>query len=68
MKKTLLALTTVITATAASTSLFVANLPTPTEMQKQLGNTANTITIAGATALFGMLDEQDDQEQEDDKK
>jgi hypothetical protein len=42
MKKTLLALTTALTAAAASLSLYVASLPSPTEMQKQLGNTANT--------------------------
>lgn len=60
MRKTLFTLTTVITTTAASTSLYIATLPNPTETQKQLANTANTITIAGATALFGMLDEEDE--------
>lgn len=65
MKKTLLALTTITTAAAASIGFYVASLPNPTEMQRQLGNTANTVTIAGATALFGMLDEQDNQDKDD---
>ena len=59
MKKTLLTIATIITASAASISLSIANLPHATEMQKQLANTTNTIAIAGATAIFGMLDDQD---------
>ncbi len=59
MKKSLLTLTTVITATAAGTSLYLATLTNPTDMQIQLSNTANTIAIAGTTALFGILDDYD---------
>ena len=64
MKKTLLTLAAAITTFAASISLSVANLHNPTEMQKQLGNTANTIAIAGATAIFATLDDQDKDEQD----
>jgi hypothetical protein len=67
MKRTLLTLAAAITASAASISLSVANLPHPTEMQKQLGNTANTVAIAGATAIFGMLDDEDKAEQKRDR-
>ena len=59
MKKSLLTLATVITATAAGTSLSFATLPNPTDVQKQLSNTANSIEIAGTTAIFGLLDDED---------
>ena len=59
MKKSLLTLATVITVTAAGTSLSLATLPNPTDVQKQLSNTANAIAIAGATAIFGLLDDED---------
>jgi hypothetical protein len=64
MKKTLLTIATIITTSAAIISLAVANLPNPTEMQKQLGNTANSVAIAGATAIFATLDDQDKDEQD----
>lgn len=60
MKKTLFTLATVITTSAAGTSLYLATLPNPTDIQKQLSNTTNTIAIAGATAIFGLLDDQDE--------
>lgn len=60
MKKQLLSLTTFITITAAGTSLYLATLPNPTDIQKQLSNTTNTIAIAGATAIFGLLDDEDE--------
>ena len=59
MKKSLLTLATVITATAAGTSLSLVTLPNPTDAQKQLSNTANVIASAGATAIFGLLDDED---------
>ena len=59
MKKSLLTLATLITAAAASLSLALSTLPNPTDIQKQLSNTANTIAIAGTTALFGLLDDDD---------
>ena len=60
MKKQLLTLATVITATAAGTSLFLATLSNPTDIQKQLSNTTNMNAIAGTTAIFGLLDNEDE--------
>jgi hypothetical protein len=60
MKKQLLTLTTLITTTAAGTSLYLATLPNPTDIQKQLSNTTNTIAIAGTTAIFGLLNDEDE--------
>lgn len=60
MKKPLLTIATLITTAAASTSLALATVPNPTDIQKQLSTTANTIAIAGTTALFGLLDDNDD--------
>ena len=57
MKKTLLAITSVITAMGATTSIYLATVDNPTEIQKQLSTTANTVTIAGATAIFGLMDD-----------
>ena len=57
MKKKLLILTIAITTAAAGTSLYIASLPEPTEVQTNLANTANTIAITGATAIFGLLDD-----------
>ena len=59
MKKPLLILATAITVAAAGTSLSLATLPNPTDIQKQLSNTANAIAIAGVTAIFGLLDDED---------
>lgn len=58
MKKPLLTLATVITTAAAGTSLYLAALPNPTEIQKELSNTTNAIAIAGTTAIFGLLDDE----------
>lgn len=41
MKKTLLTLATVITTAAAGTSLYLATLPNPTDIQKQLSNVSS---------------------------
>ncbi|MBD2115190.1 MULTISPECIES: hypothetical protein [Cyanophyceae] len=60
MKRTLLTLATVITTSATGISLYIGTLPNPTDVQKQLSNTTNTIAIAGATALFGLLDDNDE--------
>jgi hypothetical protein len=59
MKKTLLTLATVITTSAVSTSVYLATLANPTDIQKQLSNTTNAIAIAGATAIFGLLEDRD---------
>lgn len=60
MKKILVTIATVITTTAASTSFYLATLPNPTDTQKQLSSTTNTIAIAGATTIFGLLDDDDE--------
>jgi hypothetical protein len=60
MKKTLLTLVTVLTTSAAGTSLYLATLPNPTDIQQQLSNTTNAIAIAGTTAIFGLLDDEDE--------
>ena len=60
MKKQLLTLTTLITTTAAGTSLYLATLSNPTDIQKQLSNTTNAIAIAGTTAIFGLLNDEDE--------
>jgi len=60
MKKTLLTLTTLITTTAVGTSLYLGTLPNPTDIQKQLSNTTNAIVIAGTTAIFGLLNDEDE--------
>lgn len=64
MKKTRLTVATIITTTAVSTSLYLATLPNPTDTQKQLSSTTNTIALAGATTIFGLLDD-DDQDSKD---
>lgn len=51
MKKSLLSLATVITTSSVGISLYLATLPNPTDVQKQLSNTANTIAIAGGTTM-----------------
>jgi hypothetical protein len=63
MKKKLLTLATVITTSAAGTSLYLATLTNPTDVQKQLSNTTNTIAIAGTTAIFGLLDDKDESDE-----
>ncbi len=60
MKKHLLTLVTIITTSAIGTSLYLATLPNPTDIQKQLSNTTNGIAIAGTTAIFGLLNDQDE--------
>ncbi|MEB3355147.1 MAG: hypothetical protein VKK04_00265 [Synechococcales bacterium] len=60
MKKSLLTLTTLITSVAAATSIYLATLENPTEIQKDVSNTANAIAIGGTTALFGLLDNDQD--------
>jgi ABC-type phosphate transport system substrate-binding protein len=60
MQKTLFTLATVITTAAAGTSFYVATQPQPTDTQKELSSTANTIAIAGATAIFSLLNENDE--------
>jgi hypothetical protein len=65
MKKSILSFAIVITTTAAGTGLYLSTLPNPTDIQKQLSNTVNVITIAGTTAIFGLLDDEGRDNSED---
>lgn len=60
MKKMLLPLATVITTAAAGVSLYIVSLPKPTEAQTNLANTTNAIAITGTAAIFGLLDDDQD--------
>ena len=42
-----------------ATSIYLAGLENPTEFQKQLSTTTNAIAVAGTTAIFGLLDDDD---------
>jgi hypothetical protein len=60
MKKSLLAFAATITSTAIVASIYLASFENPTDIQKQLSTTTNAISVAGTTAIFGLLDDQDD--------
>jgi len=47
---------------AIATSIYLATLENPTEIQHNLSTTSNAIAIAGTTAIFGLLDEDDEDE------
>ncbi|NEO84051.1 MAG: hypothetical protein F6J87_07310 [Spirulina sp. SIO3F2] len=57
MNKLLLPFTLAITSTALISSLCLATLDNPTDIQKQLSTTTNAVAVAGTTALFGLLDD-----------
>lgn len=59
MKNLLLTFATFITSTAIAASLYFASLEKPTEIQKNLSMTTNTIAIAGTTTIFKLLEEED---------
>ncbi|BAY21258.1 hypothetical protein NIES2100_10080 [Calothrix sp. NIES-2100] len=59
MKKTLLALATSITLSAAGTSFYLTTLPNPTDAQMQLSTACNTISVAGASAIFTLVKDDD---------
>ncbi|MEM8639994.1 MAG: hypothetical protein AAGG51_14440 [Cyanobacteria bacterium P01_G01_bin.54] len=61
MKTSLLRFTLAITITAIAASLYLATLDNPTDIQKQLSGTTNAIAIAGTTAIFGLLDDAQDE-------
>jgi hypothetical protein len=60
MKSQLLALATSLTVGAMATSGYLASQPHPTELQKTLANTSNTIALTGTAALFGLLNDDDE--------
>ncbi|MEM9213180.1 MAG: hypothetical protein AAGD25_02440 [Cyanobacteria bacterium P01_F01_bin.150] len=59
-KKALLKITIFITSLAAVISIYLATLEKPTSIQDRLSTTTNAIAIAGATAIFGLLDDDQD--------
>jgi hypothetical protein len=65
MKKSLLAFAATITSTAIVASIYLASFENPTDIQKQLSTTTNAISVAGTTAIFGLLDDQDDKNSDD---
>lgn len=56
MKALLLTFAIAVTSTAIFTSIYLAGLKNPTDIQGQLSTTTNTLAVAGATAIFGLLD------------
>ncbi|MEA5469219.1 hypothetical protein [Spirulina sp. 06S082] len=64
MKTNLRNLVTSITAIAATVSITIALHPNPTEVQTNLANTTNAIAIGGATALFSLPDDEEDEKEE----
>ena len=66
MKRTLLAFTLTLTTASGAIALHLASFPTPTEAQKALSTTANTIALSGTGAIFAMLND-GDQNEDDDK-
>lgn len=59
MKTPLLTFAIAITSTAIGISIHLAGFDKPTDIQKQLSTTTNAIAVAGTTAIFGLLDEND---------
>lgn len=55
MKIKLFTFTTVITSTAIATSIYLAGLENPTDIQRQLSTTTNAVASAGTTTIFGLL-------------
>jgi hypothetical protein len=59
MKSTLLTIAVSLTIGSATTSYHLSSLPQPTDAQKNLIILFNSITTVGATAIFGLLDDKD---------
>ena len=59
MKNPLLTPALVITFISIAASIHLAYIDKPTDIQKQLSTTTNAIAVAGTTAIFGLLDEDD---------
>jgi hypothetical protein len=59
MKATLLTIALSLTIGSATTSYHLSSLPSPTDAQKNLIILFNSITTVGATAIFGLLDDKD---------
>jgi len=57
MKNLLLPFVTFVTVSSFTASIHLARLENPTDIQKQLSTTTNAISVAGTTAIFGLLDD-----------
>jgi hypothetical protein len=57
MKTKLITLAASMTIASGSLSYHLSTLPQPTPNQTNLITVLNSITIAGTTALFGLLDD-----------
>ena len=57
MRKTLFYFALAVTSGAIATSTYLATLENPTDTQKHLSATTNAIAVAGTTAIFGLLDD-----------
>jgi multisubunit Na+/H+ antiporter MnhB subunit len=68
MKKTLLAFTLALTTASGAIALHLASIPNPTEAQKALSTTVNTIALSGTGAIFAMLNDSDRDEDNDKTK
>jgi hypothetical protein len=60
MKSKLIALAASITIASGTLSYHLSSLPHPTAAQTNLITVLNSITIAGATAIFGLLDDEEE--------
>jgi hypothetical protein len=60
MKTALLTIAVSLTIGSASTSYHLSSLPSPTDAQKNLITAFNGIFAAGTTAVFGLLNDKDD--------
>lgn len=65
MKTILISFTTAITFVAIASSVYLAGLENPTDIQTQLSTTTNAIAVAGTTAVFGLLDHEIDDKDSD---
>jgi hypothetical protein len=65
MKKTILTSTLILTTASGAIALHLASIPNPTEAQKSLSTTANTIALSGTGAIFAMLNDSDRDEDND---
>lgn len=67
MKGKFLTLATLTTVIATIVSGYIAILPNPTEAQTNLAEAANAIIIAGTTAIFGMVDDRDKDDEDNNR-
>jgi len=49
------------------TSVYLDSVENPTEIQTQLSTTTNAIAVAGKTAIFGLLDDDEADNKDSDR-